>query len=370
MELKVQAILQRFFSLRDTDVHKRHFEKLLCDYLIIPGKNGPRWLVPSNPKFSINVLPVWKPYSISSKIKWFLILMLYFLRLNYFLPIFKKIQSNSILLKHPNSDRGVVPVIYIGTPGKQQKAVATLVDYISLKPLAVMKVALQNDAFSSILKEAETLNKLSLISSLNVPKLIKIDYEGRQTWQTYLQGSLSGKRLLKRHIDWLLKLPKPSNKTTVAEYKQKLIFFLDSDDICITTGKKKKLWSIVNNINIDAYIPLTLVHGDFAPWNIKFHSNKELVVIDWEDAEFGGLPLWDLCHYFFIQEHLLGSINSIKNLFSNSLIDTYVDSFNVGELKKCLVMFYMLEMILDHDKNVTTDYKEFLYNKMLLVEKR
>jgi hypothetical protein len=51
-------------------------------------------------------------------------------------------------------------------------------------------------------------------------------------------------------------------------------------------------------------LPATLVHGDFAPWNIREMPDGSSTLIDWEEAEWQGLPLHDLCHFFYMQTKL------------------------------------------------------------------
>jgi hypothetical protein len=43
-------------------------------------------------------------------------------------------------------------------------------------------------------------------------------------------------------------------------------------------------------------VPSTIVHGDFAPWNLREH-NRKVAAFDWEYAELDGLPLIDETHY-------------------------------------------------------------------------
>jgi hypothetical protein len=45
-----------------------------------------------------------------------------------------------------------------------------------------------------------------------------------------------------------------------------------------------------------ARVPSTIVHGDFAPWNLREHAGK-VCAFDWEYAELDGLPLIDETHY-------------------------------------------------------------------------
>ncbi len=48
-------------------------------------------------------------------------------------------------------------------------------------------------------------------------------------------------------------------------------------------------------------MPSCLFHGDFSPGNLLIDKkNGQFFVIDWEDAEFGGLPMLDLFKFFLI----------------------------------------------------------------------
>ncbi len=43
-------------------------------------------------------------------------------------------------------------------------------------------------------------------------------------------------------------------------------------------------------------VPSTIVHGDFAPWNLRTHGGQ-IAAFDWEYAELDGLPLMDQAHF-------------------------------------------------------------------------
>src|SRR5213079_1842599 len=43
-------------------------------------------------------------------------------------------------------------------------------------------------------------------------------------------------------------------------------------------------------------IPSTIVHGDFAPWNLRTHK-RTISAFDWEYGELDGLPLIDETHF-------------------------------------------------------------------------
>ncbi len=43
-------------------------------------------------------------------------------------------------------------------------------------------------------------------------------------------------------------------------------------------------------------VPWTIVHGDFAPWNLRQHG-EHIAAFDWEYAQLDGLPLVDETHF-------------------------------------------------------------------------
>lgn len=46
----------------------------------------------------------------------------------------------------------------------------------------------------------------------------------------------------------------------------------------------------------ELHVPTTIVHGDFAPWNLRI-ANGRISAFDWEYGELDGLPLIDETHY-------------------------------------------------------------------------
>jgi len=52
-------------------------------------------------------------------------------------------------------------------------------------------------------------------------------------------------------------------------------------------------------------VPLSLCHRDFAPWNTRI-GPRGLFVFDWDGAQEGTIPLYDLFHFQAIQSALFG----------------------------------------------------------------
>ena len=53
-------------------------------------------------------------------------------------------------------------------------------------------------------------------------------------------------------------------------------------------------------------LPAVWVHGDFAPWNFRWMDGEKIAVVDWEKASPDGPPLYDLVHFYLIQDFLFG----------------------------------------------------------------
>ena len=370
------SILQKLFSKLEFENYCLSDNPKDCEFIVIPGNGAPRWLVPSSAKYGLKVLSDWSPYGISSQIKWFLIMLLYRFNILDNVPGIEKI----ILGGYPgrqvdkgdkkkNSKIQVIPVIYVGTPGPQQKAVVTLVEAKSKDAVAVMKVAIGKQAKTSIMREAFILKQLTTLGVLNVPSLIAESKESGITLQSVLLGKLSSRCLNKAHLDFLYSLPELGTQTTFLQLKQELLVLFNDFKIVFTLLQQKLINSAIDAISSENCIYFVFTHGDFAPWNIKQIQNNEFQVIDWEDAKSDGLPLWDLCHFTFIQAHLFNEFQLVNKFITaitceGSLIERYLTKKNIELVdSKQFVLLYILYSVLN--KNTSPEYKVFLIEKVL-----
>ncbi len=358
---KVQLILNKVYEDVLFESHeKTKWEIVGCRFAVISGNNGPRWIVPIDQSFGNNVLSQWQPYGYSSLIKWYIIRLLY--RFGGISKIPGIYECSHVVLNNlnlPKQHKKIVPVIYVGTPGSQQKAVVTLVDTKDCKSIAVMKVALGENARISLLHEAKILRSLSELDVKNVPLLLSCDENSGRTWQSLVTGKLSLRKLTRYHINWLLDLPSSSKTTSFDEQNVILNQLLEKEAGNFSKGQLKILTTSINTIKGHNQIPLVLVHGDFVPWNLKQCSTKKLAAIDWEDAILEGLPLWDLCHFYFIQAYLFHEKNSILQFVSSPLIKRYLEVLNIKNNDQyLLILLYLLFMILNKNRNY--EYKNYL----------
>jgi hypothetical protein len=330
------------------------------DFWVLPGKQGPRWVIPCNARLGLPVLRQWRPYSFTSLAKWQGLLWLYSSRLLGYVPGVKTISINVTGIASPYMEE-YIPVVYIGTPGPQQKAVVTLVDHSTGRAQSVLKVALGEHAVSSLQREAQALETLADQTGVGAPTLLWIDPEMGSSCQSVVPGKLTGRALRQSHIDWLTNLPRNGQITTLNQR-------------CKTLGKAFKdcrpdeavlIAQALKKITGTEPIPEILVHGDFAPWNLKSQSYGKIVAIDWEEARPNGLPLHDLCHFFSIQAHLFGGCDVLSNLNKSLLVVNYWKALRIRPSSlRPLYLHYLLTMVAGLDGDCSNEYRIYLFNQI------
>jgi hypothetical protein len=336
-------------------------------FFTIPGQGNLRWIVPENPRFGIPVLSQWRPYKPWSYIKWKLILFLYSKRL------LKKIQGISTLEFTPDkahtpngkSRQRSVPVIYVGTLGPHQKAVATFINPVTGIPENVMKVALKKSTKKNLTQEADMLKKMDVLNIPGIPKIISIEDNGAKTVQTVIHGRLTSRKLTKAHINWLLKLPRFEKTTTFDEQKQIIQDMLAKHQSAFTEMEKDSIHKVSETLQGKGPIPYLIIHGDFAPWNLKRLTNDEITAIDWEDSDLNGLPLWDLSHFFCIQAHLFGGPNPFKKIRECPLVALYIKRIGLEQDNiRQLYILYLIKKFMGSGLFSKNSYGSFLIQQI------
>lgn len=91
---------------------------------------------------------------------------------------------------------------------------------------------------------------------------------------------------------------KPASKTAMAESLR------DRAHLLVSRPNIQAIFNSVMNDLAATDLPSTIVHGDFAPWNLR-EQNGELAAYDWEYAQTDGLPLIDEIHHLLAVGYLL-----------------------------------------------------------------
>lgn len=231
-----------------------------------------------------------------------------------------------------------------------------------------MKVALGDCAPASLHREAMVLKKLADTDIPGLPALLAVEEDYSRTWQTAIDGHLTSRKLTQAHIDWLLKLPRSGNTTTLNEQLQLLQQSLKLQKAPWSNQQKQAFFSATKAIQGSHSLPLVLVHGDFTPWNLKFQKDQRIAAIDWEDAELNGLPIWDLCHFFLMQAHLFKEKNPIKKMASSTLVQQYLKGMGVdGKDLAALVLLYILLTVCGRKRASSEAYKCYLFSQIDMV---
>jgi hypothetical protein len=276
-------------------------------YVVVPGNSGPRWLIPATSPGAAAVLRAWRPYSLTGRVKWFVIRMAARAGITGLFPT-----VSSVTISRECSQRwfercGIEAlakemVIMVGNPHRDRKLTVFLLD-AAYQIAAVLKVGLTPGGRLSVIREAEALRRLEPYHW--APDFLAALPDQGAAAQRFVPGNLPGNEFCPEYLDWLCKLPLSGaslNLSDVASAMEaKLRPFADE--------LQKSAPDLVNRclscLDLDADMPTMLVHGDFAPWNIRQRPDGSYVYLDWEWASFTGLPAQDLLHYHFSKSRLL-----------------------------------------------------------------
>ncbi len=288
-------------------------------FWLIPGQNGPRWLIPQEKKYGLSVFQQWRPYKFASWVKWKVLYVAYYTGRVGLIPEVKSIgiaRDSKKLWKHFDWDRESVPItiIYFGTPCSTHKAVAILVDSIKLQPCIIGKVPLSDLAAESIKREYYILCYLKQNNPGVAPTPFFLDNESGSAVQEVIIGSPMSRTFSGLHWKFLEQLAISDNATSVFEHSQSLLNLLSKTDR-LKSKIKILLEHQLKECRDSTSVPQIFVHGDFTPWNIKKIENGSLMALDWEMGDHNGLPVYDFFYFFLIQSYLFNNKLNLNRIF-------------------------------------------------------
>jgi len=276
-----------------------HGKGKLPRFVAVPGNDEVRWLLPFGGAKARQVLANWSPYRWRSRMGWAAIRAANLVGHVRELPGAVELAWNSgggadwASLGWQGREEPI-PVIYLGSPGPQRKAVVHLVERGSGKCQAVVKVPLAEEAKAAILHEADVLELLEKQRYGHAPRLLHVDPERGVTTQTFVEGHPGRRRLAPEHWRLLRSLLLPGETTSLSAWSAHWGHEAGSP-----------AWA-VEQLREDSPLPACWEHGDFAPWNIRRTTGGECALLDWENARRGGLPLMDAFHFLHMQNLLFG----------------------------------------------------------------
>jgi hypothetical protein len=170
--------------------------------------------------------------------------------------------------------------------------------------LGYMKLPLTDMACKRVRHEADTLERLWNFPPLrkHIPRLL---YAGDWNdtfvlFQSPLEGTLGPTRLNGSHTEFLRAL---GNVHRVEKPGKALINKVAAtwEKVAPMFGAKwnelgREVLGHATRVIGDKILPLGVMHGDFAPWNTRVRG-KELLLFDWESADWEAPTTWDISHF-------------------------------------------------------------------------
>lgn len=290
-------------------------------YTVIRGNDGPRWLLPQRSELANAILREWRPYGRLTHLYWRGLRLAARSGALPLLPGTERVRlprdaGKRILRRAGFEGDASPPVVLAGNPHSMRKLVVFL--EIQARGRVAIKLPLTPLARVSIGNEADVLKRLN--GELRAPRLLGYQIDTGAAMQEYLPGSLGSRRLKPDYLKLVIALARPEETVTLrgraATVRDRLGRQESSGELGATKDAQAILARALELMEDDTRIPAALVHGDFVPWNLRDRADGGCALIDWESAEWTGMPLHDLCHFFYMQNRVF----SARELFYSKLV--------------------------------------------------
>ncbi len=298
-------------SLSPRRLREAGFE-YVSTFAALPSIEDPRWLIPlERGGVAAEALNNYTPYRPAARLK--LKILRLMLRTG---PVLWRPQKVTIARRNPpellQRLRGLLPngeihlAVSTGTAGPGRKSTLAALDG-SGAPLAFAKMAetataerlMQNEAL--ILREIGDANRPQLAG----PRLL---FEGQLdghpvTIQSPVAGRPAPRNMCESHFLFLQTLshglPRPGIESAFLRSLPERL-----DAVGLSSGGLPLVLHQAIQILAEINLSPTLLHGDFAPWNLRLESNT-ITAFDWEYGVLDGLPGLDELHHHWQTGFLL-----------------------------------------------------------------
>jgi hypothetical protein len=339
---------------------------------IMRGHDGPRWIVPDGSRIARTLLSEWHPYGLLTRILWLTVPVASRLGILPLIPgnarsALPSDASRQFLRNVGRQFDAGPPVILAGNNAITRKLLVFLEDR-GLDRTLLAKVPLTPLARVSIDNEARVLDKLN--GRLHTPRLIG-SFEGAGiAMQEYVCGRLGSRRCKPEYVEFLLALADANGRISLRDYGGRIAERLRACPAYLENAVQLKV--ALELLELDADLQPVLVHGDFAPWNIKVLPGGACTLIDWEMAREHGLPLYDLCHFYYMQSRLF----TPDKLFYTDLLKedawrSYLSRLDIpGSLLRPLAAAFLLETLARYWDGSETPADEFCLRQLDMLLKQ
>jgi hypothetical protein len=312
---------------------------------VIPQGGEPRWIILGDPRRALPVLRSWRPWKLSSRLRWNTVLLAVSTGMLDRLP---RVSTSRACLdpsywRQRLSDfpENWGAVIHVGSRSFTRKAILFFFGKNGLIK-APVKVPLATAAPFAILNEAAVLHCMQGADYL--PKVLFQDPERGITAQTWLEGKPVSRGFTKAHLDLLSLLVDARGITRVSDYRSGIEMQMNQLDLPFD---RSRLLEALDLLDFDEPLPRFVEHRDFAPWNLKWLPDGRLGLLDWEWAVPESLPWQDVCRLFYLDDaHFAGRGRVLETMNGNSLLHMYRSRFGISSAASAaLTMHYLLRVL-------------------------
>lgn len=271
-------------------------------FIAIAGRDGLRWIIPTDLGRASRVLANWQPLRPSHRLGWFAVQAL---ARSGALALTPGMFSFSVDFSNVRwADFGWTGsspprvIAYVGTPGPHQKLVCSLIDARSCETVSIVKFPLVESAKERLRHEFDVLLQLADEKLGIAPLPLSIHREALFSSQTYLSGRSADIFVQETHVAFLAKLFRPLERIELRTVGDALRRDRDKlVDARVLQGQMlAKVDEALTRTRWEGDVPSVRTHGDFAPWNLK-SSIHGVQAVDWEDSATRQLPYLDLYHF-------------------------------------------------------------------------
>jgi len=342
-KLTTSGVLQEVFpaaTLTPTDLQLEE-----QPVFVISQSDEPRWIIVGDTRKAFPVLRSWRPFNLSSRVRWNVVSLAAFGRVLERLPGVKfsraRIDHSYWQDRLPGPPKSWNVVIHIGNPSHTRKATAFFISEDG-QITAVGKVPLTRIAGRSILNEADVLLRLQQWEWL--PRVLLQDPGRGIAAQSWLVGEPVGRSFTSAHLNLLCRFANKSDTIRISDQRESIeaqLNALDSSFDHVTLSRALKI------LEFDQPLPSFVEHRDFAPWNLKRLSSGDLGLVDWEWAVTKSLPFQDACRFFYMSDAVFDGPGGVwESMSNNPLLQTYCARFAIpGNALRPLVMHYLLRVL-------------------------
>ena len=278
-------------------------------YGVISGRSNQRWwLIPlTNHHVATTGMALFQPVLTSAKLLKSIYVMASSLGLSNILFREKIYISQKTMFEDVFEIENLNYAFFTGTDSPHRKTAIQVMDQAgSIKGFA--KVAQNSNVKPLLTHEAETLQYLKSLNlqSVKIPDVLYVGDTGNTrvivTDTLKTAKSKTHTTFTDQHKTFLTELmEKTGNGITLAKSEflqnlQKNIKGLSSSLPVAWGNRLAAAYQLISNHASSIISEMTLSHGDFTPWN-TYMTGKKLYVFDWEYAQHGYPPGYDLIHF-------------------------------------------------------------------------